>query len=66
MPREALDAPEDLPKQAARQAALGQLEAKVPRFRPRHPPVFGIAAAGGSSGPTLDGERQKQPAHEIA
>src|SRR5438132_39707 len=38
MPREALDAPEDLPKQAARQAAVGQLEAKVLRIRPRRPP----------------------------
>ena len=65
MPRESLDAPEDLPKQA-RQVALGQLEDKVSRMRPRRPPIFGIAAAGGSSGPTLDGERQNQPAQEIA
>jgi hypothetical protein len=28
MPRESLDAPEDLPKQATRQVALGQLEDK--------------------------------------
>jgi hypothetical protein len=30
MPRESLDAPEDLPKQAPRQEALGQLEDEIP------------------------------------
>jgi len=30
MPREALDAPDDLPKQALCQVALGQLEHEVP------------------------------------
>ena len=54
MPRELLDVPEDLPKQTPRQVALGQLalgqrEDTVPRMRPRRPPVFGIAAAGGSA-----------------
>ena len=32
MPRESLDAPEDLPKQVSRQVALGQLEDEVPRM----------------------------------
>jgi hypothetical protein len=32
MPREPLDAPEDLPKQALRQVAFGQLENPVPRM----------------------------------
>jgi hypothetical protein len=30
MPRESLDAPEDLPKEARRQGAFGQLEEEVP------------------------------------
>ena len=30
MPRESLDAPEDLPKEAPRQMAFGKLEDKVP------------------------------------
>ena len=30
MPRESLDAPEDLPKQAPRQVALGKLQDEVP------------------------------------
>jgi hypothetical protein len=30
VPRESLDAPEDLPKQALRQVALGKLEDEVP------------------------------------
>jgi len=32
MPRELLDASEDLPKEALRQVAFGQLEDKVPRM----------------------------------
>jgi hypothetical protein len=32
MPRESLDVPENLPKQAPRQVALGQLEDKVLRM----------------------------------
>jgi hypothetical protein len=32
MPREPLDAPDDLPKQALCQVALGQLEDEVPRM----------------------------------
>jgi hypothetical protein len=32
MPRESLDAPEDLSKQAQRQVAFGKLEDEVPRM----------------------------------
>jgi len=32
MPRESLDTPKDLPKQAPRQVALGQLEDEAPRM----------------------------------
>ena len=35
MPRESLDAPEDLPTQALRQVAFGQLEDTVPRMPAR-------------------------------
>ena len=37
MPRESLDAPEDLPKQALRQVAFGQLEDKVPGMSDQAP-----------------------------
>ena len=40
MPRESLDAPEDLPKQAPRQVALGKLEREVPRMPDESPPVL--------------------------
>jgi len=37
VPRESLDAPEDLPKEAPRQVALGPLEAEVPRMSDEPP-----------------------------
>jgi hypothetical protein len=37
MPREWLDAPENLPKQALRQVTFGQLEDSVPRMQDEAP-----------------------------
>jgi len=40
MPRESLDGPEDLPKQAPRQVALGQRQLFVDRCLDRHADVL--------------------------
>ena len=40
MPRESLDALDNLPKQALRQVALGQLQDEVPSVPMRRPPVL--------------------------
>lgn len=40
MPREPLDAPEDLPKEASCQVAFGQLEGEVPRMPDEGPAGF--------------------------
>ena len=40
VPRESLDAPEDLSKQALRQVAVGQLEDEVPRMTDEPAPVL--------------------------
>jgi hypothetical protein len=61
MPREPLDAPEDLPKQAPRQVALGQLEDKVPRMPDEAPARLEQALLQARQVPTLDGERQDEP-----
>jgi len=46
MPREPLDPPEDLPKQAARQVAFGQVEDEVPGISDKAPagldPLFDL------------------------
>ena len=65
MPRESLDAPEDLPKEGPRQVAFGQLQDEVPRMPD---PATGLEEAllEARQGPALDGEGQDKPAHEIA
>ncbi len=66
MPRESLDAPEDLPKQVSRQVALGQLEDEVPRMPDEAPAGLEEPLLEARQGPALDGERQDQPAQVIA
>jgi hypothetical protein len=58
MPREPLDAPEDLPKQALRQVAFGQLEDTVPRMPDEAPAGGDELRLEARQGPALDGERQ--------
>jgi len=45
-PRESLDAPDDLPKQAPRQVTLGQLEDEVPRMPDKAPAGPGSSGSG--------------------
>jgi hypothetical protein len=66
MPRESLDAPEDLPTQALRQVAFGQLEDTVPRRPDEAPAGLDEPLLEARQGPALDGERQDKPAQESA
>ena len=50
MPRESLDAPENLPKERRRQEALGQLEDEVAGMSDEAPAGLLTAVAGGSAG----------------
>jgi hypothetical protein len=76
MPREPLDTPEDLPNQAPRQVALGQLAFGLLAFgllQDEVPRVPDEASAGleeplleARQRPVLDGRRQGQPTSQIA
>jgi len=65
MPCEPLDAPDDLRKQALRQLAFGQLQDEVPGMSDGA--SFGLEEPllQARERPTLDGERQDEPAQEI-
>ncbi len=66
MPRESLNAPEDLPKERRCQVALGQLENEVPGVPNEAPAGLEQTLLETRQRPALDGERQDQPTHEIA
>ena len=66
MPRESIDRPENLPKQALRQVTFGQLEDNVPRMRDEAPGGRESPLLEARQGPSLDGERQDKPAQQIA
>jgi len=66
MPREPLDAPEDLPKQAPGQVAFGQLQDEVPGISDEAPAGLEGPLLEARQRPTLDGEREDKPAQEIA
>ena len=66
MPREPLDAPENLPKQAPCQVAFGQLEDKVPRMPDEAPAGLEQPPLQARKRPALNGEGQDQSAQEIA
>jgi len=66
MPRESLDAPEDLPKESRRQVALGQREHEVPRMPDEAPADRESPLLEARQGPALDGEREDKPAQESA
>ena len=65
MPRELLDAPEDLPKEALCQVAFGQLQDKVPGMPDEAPARLEQSLLQARQGPALDGERQDEPAQEM-
>ena len=60
MPREALDALEDLLKEAPRQVVLGQLQDEVPRMPDQALAGLEESLLEDRQGPTLDGERQDE------
>ena len=66
MPREWLDAPEDLPNESRSQVALGQLEDEVPGMPNQATTGLEEPLLEAPQGPALDGERQDQLAQEIA
>jgi hypothetical protein len=66
MPRESLDAPENLPKESARQVALGQLEDEVPRMPDQPPTRLEEPLLETREGPALDGDGQDEPTEQIA
>ena len=55
MPRELLDTPEDLPTEASRQVACGQLEAEVPGMSDEPPAGLEQPLLEARQGPTLNG-----------
>jgi hypothetical protein len=66
MPRESLDAPDDLPKQALCQVTLGQLEHEVPGMSDQPPAGLEEPLLEARQGPALDGEGQDEPPQQIA
>jgi len=65
MPREPLDTPEDLPKEALRQGAFGQLEDEVPSMPDEAPAGLEQPLLGARQGPALDGSGQDEPVQEM-
>ena len=65
MPREPLDAPEDLPKEASGQVTFGQLEDEVPGVPNEAPAGLEQPLLETREGPALDGDGQNQPTQEI-
>jgi hypothetical protein len=66
MPRESLDAPDDLPKQALCQVALGQLEHEVPGMSDEAATGLEQPLLQARQRPTPNGQGQDEPAQEIA
>jgi hypothetical protein len=61
MPRQSLDAPEDLPKQAVRQVTFGKLQGEVPGMPDEASARLEQPLLEAREGPALDGDRQNQP-----
>src|SRR5262245_51611258 len=66
MPRESLDAPENLPEEAPGQVALGQLEDEVSGVPNEAPAGLEQPLLETRQRPALDSERQNEPAQEVA
>ena len=66
MPCQPLDAPENLSKEAPRQAALGQQEDEVPRMPDQAPAGLEQPLLETGERPALDGDRQDEPTQQIA
>jgi len=66
VPRQPLDAPENLPKEVARQVVLGQLEDEVPRMPDQATVRLEEPLLETCKRPTLNGWRQDEPSQQIA
>jgi hypothetical protein len=66
VPGESLDSPENLPKEAPRQVALGQLEHEVPGMADQPPAGLEEPLLETRQGPALDGDGQDEPTQQIA
>ena len=66
MRREPLDAPENLPKEAARQVAVGKLQGEVPGMPDEASTRLEQPLLEAREGPALDGDGQDEPTHQMA
>jgi len=66
MPREPLDARENLPKEEPCQVAFGKLEHEVPSVPNEAPAGLEQPLLEAREGPALDGDGQDEPTHEVA
>ena len=66
MPGESLDALENLPKEAPRQGAFGELQGEVPGMSDEPRAGLEEPLREARQGPALDGDGQDQPAQQIA
>ena len=65
MPRESLDAPENLPKESRRQVALGQPQDEVPGVPNEAPAGLEQPRLEARQRPALDGDQQDEPAQQL-
>ena len=66
MPREPLDAGDDLPEQGSCQVAFGKLQREVPGMSDQPPARLEQPLLEARQGPGLDGDGQNKPAEQIA
>src|SRR5713226_9118590 len=66
VPRESLDAAENLPKEASRQVAFGELQGEVPGMSDEASARLEQPLLETREGQALDGDGQNQPAQQIA
>ena len=66
MPRESLDARDDLPEQGPCQVAFGKLQGEVPGMPDEASAGLEQSLLQARQRPALDGDRQDQPTQEIA
>src|SRR6516165_3722801 len=65
VPRESLDAPKNLPEQARRQVALGELQDEVPGMPDEASAGLEQSLLETRQRPALDGDGQSEPTQEI-
>jgi len=66
VPREPLDAHNDLPEQGSCQVAFGKLQREVPSMSDQPPACLEQPLLEAGEGPGLDGDGQCKPAEQIA